>query len=210
MKLKVYTTDGGKSKETNFDIPELKGDKGLKALKQVILAHGANQRQGNASTKTRAEVRGSGKKPWRQKGTGLARAGSRRSPIWRGGGITFGPRPRDYTQKINKKMKDLAFQRAIFERAVDGDINVIEQFEVKEPKTRILNSIIGKIAPQGRVLIVDDNFSDSAKLAARNIERLAVTEADTVNALDFALYDKIIFSKKGIDKVLFRVQGETS
>ena len=105
MKLEVYTTDGGNSKKKEFAIPELEGDKGLYALKQIILAYQANQRQGCASTKTRAEVRGSGKKPWRQKGTGMARAGSRRSPIWRGGGITFGPRPRDYSQRLNKKMK---------------------------------------------------------------------------------------------------------
>ena len=103
-------------------------------------------------------------------------------------------------------MKSLAFQRAVFDRATDGDLNVIEQIEVSEPKTRLLNAIIGKIAPEGSVLVVDDNFSDPAKLAARNIGRVAITEADTVNAFDFTQYDKIIISSKGIEKVLFRVQ----
>ncbi len=210
MKLEVYTTDGGNSKKKEFAIPVLEGDKGLYALKQIILAYQANQRLGCASTKTRAEVRGSGKKPWRQKGTGMARAGSRRSPIWRGGGITFGPHPRDYSQRINKKMKALAFQRAVYDRATDGDVNVIEHIEISEPKTKLFNAIIGKIAPQGSVLVVDDNFSDPAKLAARNIERVAITEADTVNAFDFTQYDKIIISSKGIEKVLFRVQKDKS
>ena len=206
MKLKVYTSDGGNSKKKEFAIPEFEGDKGLYALKQTVIAYQANQRLGCASTKTRGEVRGSGKKPWRQKGTGMARAGSRRSPIWRGGGITFGPRIRDYSQQINKKMKTLAFQRAIFDRVVDGDVGVIERIEISEPKTKLLNGIIEKIAPQGSVLVVDDNFSDPAKLAARNIERVAITEADSVNAFDFTHYDKIILSTKGIEKVLIRVQ----
>lgn len=206
MKLKVYTSDGGNSKKKEFAIPEFEGDKGLYALKQTVIAYQANQRLGCASTKTRGEVRGSGKKPWRQKGTGMARAGSRRSPIWRGGGITFGPRIRDYSQQINKKVKTLAFQRAIFDRVVDGDVGVIERIEISEPKTKLLNGIIEKIAPQGSVLVVDDNFSDPAKLAARNIERVAITEADSVNAFDFTHYDKIILSTKGIEKVLIRVQ----
>ena len=206
MKLKVYTSDGGNSKKKEFAIPEFEGDKGLYALKQTVIAYQANQRLGCASTKTRGEVRGSGKKPWRQKGTGMARAGSRRSPIWRGGGITFGPRIRDYSQQINKKVKTLAFQRAIFDRVVDGDVGVIERIEISEPKTKLLNGIIEKIAPQGSVLVVDDNFSDPAKLAERNIERVAITEADTVNAFDFTHYDKIILSTKGIEKVLIRVQ----
>ena len=103
-------------------------------------------------------------------------------------------------------MKTLAFQRAIFDRVVDGDVGVIERIEISEPKTKLLNGIIEKIAPQGSVLVVDDNFSDPAKLAARNIERVAITEADTVNAFDFTHYDKIILSTKGIEKVLIRVQ----
>ena len=107
-------------------------------------------------------------------------------------------------------MKDLAFQRAVFDRATDGDVNVIEHIKISEPKTKIFNAIVGKIAPQGSVRVVDDNFSDPAKLAARNIERVAITEADTVNAFDFTQYDKIIISSKGIEKVLFRVQKDKS
>jgi len=209
MKLNVYTADGTKRTNKNFDVPEFEGAKGRQALRQVLIAVQANKRQGNAHTKTRDEVSGTGRKPWRQKGTGMARAGSRRSPIWRGGGITFGPRNRDYRQKINKKMKNIALRRIVFDRASAGDIDVIESWEVKEPKTRIINSVIERIAPVGKVLIVDDNWSDNTLLAARNIGRVSVIDAATVSALDLSLYDKIIVSRKGMEKVLSRAARET-
>ena len=118
MKLTVFSSDGKTSSEKDFaDIPTFEGDRGLQAVKEVIVAINANNRQGTHSTKTRGEVRGGGKKPWRQKGTGRARAGSIRSPLWVGGGVVFGPKPRDYSKKINAKVKQLAFSRALFDRA---------------------------------------------------------------------------------------------
>ena len=210
MKLKVYTADGLKSSNSNFGISEHEGVSGRRAIRQVLLAVQSNKRQGNAHTKTRAEVSGSGKKPWRQKGTGMARHGSRRSPIWRGGGVAFGPRKRDFNQKINKKMKNLALSRVIFDRASAGDIIVIENWEVNEPKTRIINSVISHIVPEGKVLIVDDKWSDNTLLAARNIGRVSILEAATVGVLDFSLYNKIIISRQGMDKVLARTAGGSS
>ena len=209
MKLNVYIADGSKSANKEFSIPEFEGAKGRQALRQVLLAVQANKRQGNAHTKTRDEVSGTGRKPWRQKGTGMARASSRRSPIFRGGGITFGPRNRDYRQKINRKMKNIALRRIVFDRASAGDIDVIESWEVKEPKTRIINSVIERIAPVGKVLIVDDNWSDNTLLAARNIGRVSVIDAATVSALDLSLYDKIIVSRKGMEIVLSRAARDT-
>ena len=126
MKLKVFSADGTTSSEKDFTLPTFEGDKGLQAVKEVIVAINANNRQGTHSTKTRGEVRGGGKKPWRQKGTGRARAGSIRSPLWSGGGVVFGPKPRDYSKKINAKVKALAFSRALFDRASAGDIAVID------------------------------------------------------------------------------------
>ena len=112
MKLTVFNSDGTTSSEKDFaGLPVFEGDKGLQAVKEVIVAINANNRQGTHSTKTRGEVRGGGKKPWRQKGTGRARAGSIRSPLWGGGGVVFGPKPRDYSKKINGKVKTLAFSR---------------------------------------------------------------------------------------------------
>ena len=123
MKFKIYSPDGATSREAEFDIPAFEGDKGVQAVKEVVVAHQANARLGTHSTKRRGEVRGGGKKPWRQKGTGRARAGSTRSPLWPGGGVVFGPKPRDYTKKINAKVRALAFSRALFDRAVAGDID---------------------------------------------------------------------------------------
>src|ERR1043166_413063 len=148
MKLQVFKSDGTSSTEKDFGIPVFEGDKGLQAVKEVIVAINANNRQGTHSTKTRGEVRGGGKKPWRQKGTGRARAGSIRSPLWSGGGVVFGPKPRDYSKKINAKVKALAFSRALFDRASAGELAVIEAFDSKVSKTKAFNSIVGRIAPK--------------------------------------------------------------
>src|SRR5712672_531425 len=148
MKLQVFKSDGTSSTEKDFGIPTFEGDKGLQAVKEVIVAINANNRQGTHSTKTRGEVRGGGKKPWRQKGTGRARAGSIRSPLWGGGGVVFGPKPRDYSKKINSRVKALAFSRALFDRASAGEISVIEAFVAEPPKTKIVNQVVGRIAPK--------------------------------------------------------------
>ncbi|MFW6218338.1 MAG: 50S ribosomal protein L4 [Verrucomicrobiota bacterium] len=212
MKLKVFTADGSQSEERDFpQFPELEGDKGVAALRQVVLAQQANKRQGNASTKTRSEVRGSGKKLFRQKGMGTARQGSRRVPHQRHGGIAHGPKPRDYSQKINRKMKTLAMQRALFERASAGGISVIEAFEVKEPKTKLFNQVLTAVLPErGKVLIIDDAFETNAALAARNIEGVSLSEAGNLSVLDLVRYRQILVSSKGIETILARANGGES
>ncbi len=210
MKLRYYKPDGESDGKKEFNIPEFEGDKGVQALRQVILACQTNRRQGNASTKLRSEVQGSGKKPYRQKGTGSARAGSRRSPIWRGGGIVHGPRPKDYNHKINKKMRTLAFGRALFERANEGDVEVIQKFEVAEAKTRNFNALLNKILPDGNVLMVDDAFNDSIIMAARNISRVLMTDAATLSSFDLCLFDKILVTQSGIETVLTRANSTSS
>jgi large subunit ribosomal protein L4 len=208
MKLKVYSADGKTSREQDFaDIPQFEGDKGVQALKEVIVAINANARLGTHSTKTRGEVSGGGKKPWRQKGTGRARAGSIRSPLWVGGGVVFGPKPRDYSKKINSQVKALAFSRALFERAVAGEIDVIEAWTVAQPKTKLINEVVARIAPEGKILLVDDTFAPAAAQAARNIERVSLQEAAKLNSKDLAQYKRIIVSTKGLEKILARVNG---
>jgi large subunit ribosomal protein L4 len=207
MKLKVFSTDGGSATEKDFALPEFEGEKGIQALKQVILAIQANQRQGNACTKTRAEVAGTGKKPFRQKGLGIARQGSRRGPQHYKGGVAFGPRPRDYSQAINKKMRTLALGRALFERVQSGEVAVIEKWELADRKTKIFNGLLERIAPEGSVLVVDDSWSDQTILAARNLARVDINEASDVNALDVSRYDHIIVSEKGIERIITRLQG---
>ena len=208
MKLTVFSSDGKTSSEQDFaNIPTFEGDKGLQAVKEVIVAINANNRQGTHSTKTRGEVRGGGKKPWRQKGTGRARAGSIRSPLWVGGGVVFGPKPRDYSKKINAKVKQLAFSRALFDRATAGELAVIEAFDTKVTKTKVVNEVVGRIAPKGRVLLVDAPFAAVTARASRNIERLTLQDASKLNTLDLAQYVKIIVSSKALETILARIKG---
>ena len=211
MKLTVFNSDGTSSSEKDFaGLPVFEGDKGLQAVKEVIVAINANNRQGTHSTKTRGEVRGGGRKPWRQKGTGRARAGSIRSPLWGGGGVVFGPKPRDYSKKINGKVKQLAFSRALFDRAVAGEIAVIEAFAAPAAKTKLMNQVVTRIAPKGRVLLVDAPFAAETTRASRNIERVSLQEAAKLNTLDLAQYKKIIVSAKALEAIIARVTGGTN
>lgn len=207
MKIKVFSADGSSSSDKDFPIPQFEGDKGLQALKQVILSVQANQRQGTVSTKTRSTVHGTGKKPFRQKGTGTARQGSKVAPQHYHGSVAHGPQPRDFSQRINKKMRTVALSRALFDRAIDGEVSVIEKWEVKDLKTRLFNELLGKIAPGGKVLVLDDSWSDQNVLAARNIQRLDLNEASDVNAFDLSRYDQVIVSEKGLERLLARMNG---
>ena len=209
MKLTIFSSDGTTSREEDFaGLPVFEGDKGRQALKEVIVAIRANKRQGTHSTKTRGEVRGGGKKPWKQKGTGRARAGSTRSPLWGGGGVVFGPKPRDYSKKINARVKSLAFQRAVFERASVGEIAVIDGFSVSPVKTKVVNQVVGRIAPKGRVLLVDAPFAANTSRAARNLGRVSMQDATQLNAWDLAQYRKIIVSSKALETIIARAKGD--
>jgi large subunit ribosomal protein L4 len=207
MNFKIYSADGTTTREADFAIPAFEGDKGVQAVKEVVVAHQANARLGTHSTKRRGEVRGGGKKPWRQKGTGRARAGSIRSPLWPGGGVVFGPKPRDYTKKINAKVKALAFSRALFDRATAGDIDVIENFEVNPVKTKVIYQVLTRVAPKGKVLIVDDPFAPEMRRAARNLARITLQEAIKLNTLDLCQYRKIVVSTKALEKIIARASA---
>ena len=211
MELEVYNSDGSKAGKKKFSIPVLEENEGIDALLRVLKSHRNNLRQGNACAKTRSEVRGTGKKPWRQKGTGRARHGSLRSPIWRGGGVTHGPRPRDYRVKLNKKLRRLAFSRALFDSASEGYLSVIEEFSVSDHKTKSFSEFITKIYTQGeKVLIVQDDVNRNLVLAARNIPKVTVTEAATLNSFDLVAYKHVLVSEKGMEKIINRanIEGE--
>ena len=210
MKLKIFTPDATQSREADFNFPTFEGTKGLQAVKEVVVAHRANARLGTHSTKTRGEVRGGGKKPWAQKGTGRARAGSNRSPLWSGGGVVFGPKPRDYSKKINGKVKALAFNRALFDRVSAGDVSVIETFTAKDAKAKVMNLVIGRIAPKGKVLIVDAPFTTEATRAARNLKRVTLQEASKLNTLDLVTFSWIVVSSKALEKIIARANGAQS
>jgi large subunit ribosomal protein L4 len=211
MKLKTFKSDGSSSGEKEFAVPSFEGDRGIQAIKEVVTAIRANKRFGTASTKTRAEVRGGGKKPFRQKGTGMARQGSSRSPLHSGGGVAMGPKPRDYSKKVNKKVKSLAFQRALFDRAVDGSLVVIKEFKVAEPKTKLFIEVIKQVVPtRGSILIVDNNFEDPVILASRNIAALDTEDAAYLNTLQLSLYGTIVITEAALATLMQRMEADNS
>jgi large subunit ribosomal protein L4 len=209
MKLRVFTPDGTSSSERDFPIAQFEGDQGEKALKQVLLAYMANKRLGTVNTLTNQFVHGTGKKPFNQKGTGVARQGARNRPQHYHGSKAHGPHPRDFTQRMSKTVKRLALGRALFERAAEGQIYVIERFEVAEPKTRQMVKLMANIdATARKILIVDDAWTDSIILSSRNLARIYMVEASDINALDLANYDRIVVSETGIQTIIARLNGE--
>lgn len=209
MKLKVYTKDGSSFAEQEFEnIPEFEADKGLFALKETIVAYQANARQGNASTLDYGHVSGTCRKPFKQKGGGRSRHGTMKSPIHRGGAVVFGPQPRDWSKKINRKVKLLAFARALFDKCSDGGLCVIEAFEAPERKTKAVAKVLSNIKPDGKVLLIDDIFADDFVLASRNLERVNFCESAILSALELVQFDSVIVSRKGLDTVLARINKD--
>lgn len=211
MNLKTFNSDGSSSGEKDFALPVFEGDKGLQAVKEVITAIRANKRLGTASSKNRTAVRGGGRKPFRQKGTGLARQGTRRSPLMVGGAVAMGPKPRDYSKKVNKKVKALAFQRALFDRVVDESLVVIDEFKVAEPKTKLFVEVLKQIAPQrGSILIVDAEFDDKVVLACRNVAAVDLEEAAFVNTFQLSLFGTIVITEAALEILMQRMEAENS
>lgn len=209
MKLKVYTKDGSSFTEQDFEnIPQFEEDKGLFALKETLVAYQANARQGNASTLDYGHVSGTCRKPFKQKGGGRSRHGTMKSPIFRGGAVVFGPSPRDWSKKINRKVRVLAFARALFDKCSEGGLNVIEAFEAPERKTKAVVKVLSNIKPEGKVLLVDDVFADDFILASRNIERANFCESAVLSALELVQFDNIIVSRKGLDTMLARINKD--
>jgi large subunit ribosomal protein L4 len=207
VKLKFYSSDFSSCSES--DIPgfmPLEGDKGVVALKQYLVALGANLRQGNACTKDRGDVSGTGKKPYRQKGTGMARQGSKRSPIWAGGGVVFGPKPRDYSQKINRRVKRLALMRALSDKAIEGDLAVVDKLICDGgPKTKKINAILERAFKNGSILFVDDSFDANFVLASRNIERVFMIDGHSLNAFDVVRHKNIVLSEDALKTMVTRL-----
>jgi len=156
----------------------------------------ANQRQGNHSTKTKGLVSGGGKKPWKQKGTGRARAGSIRSPLWRTGGIVFGPQPRDYSYNLPKKVKRLALMTAFYRKLADGEVVVIDNFAIEKPKTKEMKEILKNLGLTGKsILIVLPEKDNSVVLSARNIPSVSVTRSADLNTYDVIVHNVLLMTK---------------
>jgi large subunit ribosomal protein L4 len=206
MKLPVINITGAAQGEVEFaDELLIKGGKGSQAVHDAVVAFMANQRLGTAKTKQMGEVAGTGKKPWKQKGTGRARAGSFQSPLWRGGAITFGPQPRDYSKKINKQTKSLAFRKALSERLLAGDVVVLDELKLDGPKTKGFVAVLAKVAPKASALVVAESIDNNLKLASRNLSEVQVEPADSVNVYELLRFDKIVATKAALAKLQERV-----
>jgi len=192
-----------------FDLADnlLVYDKGSQALHDAIVAYQANQRQGSASTLCKGEVAGSNKKPWKQKGTGRARAGYRQSPIWRGGGVAFGPKPRSYNKKVLKKVARLAFRRAFSEKVAAGQVVILDSLKLSSAKTRELAAVVKTLAGTKGTLFVMDQVGDNMALASRNIPKVEVTSSQTVNTYQIMRYPLIVLTKEGVEGLEGRLKG---
>ena len=199
-KVSVYKTDGTEAGKMTLKDGVFGVAVNEAVMHQVVVAQLANKRQGTQSTLTRAEVSGGGIKPYRQKGTGRARAGSSRSPVWTKGGVVFAMKPRDYSQKVNKKMRKLAIQSALSMKVSDKDIIVLENLALEEPKTKLMAGIL-KALDVKKALIVTSAKDDSVVRASGNIQGIKTSTADSVNVYDLISYDKLIITKEAVKKV---------
>jgi large subunit ribosomal protein L4 len=180
---------------------------GTQALHETVVAYQANRRAGTHSTKTKATVAGSGKKPWRQKGTGNARAGYASSPVWRGGGVVFGPHPRDYSKKTNKSVKQLALRKAISSRVNAGEVYLIEPISLSKPRTKDLLAKLGdNLEKKTTALLIIEAPDQNLYLASRNHPHLVTVTGDLVNAEQLLLCDKIFITEGALSKLSTRLQ----
>ena len=204
MKLDVYKIDGSKSGETVTLDENIFGiEPNNHVLYLSVKAHLANKRQGTHKTKERNEVRGGGRKPWKQKGRGTARAGTTRSPLWVGGGTIFGPKPRDYSQSLNKKVKKLARKSALSSKAKAEQILVVEDFNFENPKTKEFSTVIKSLNLEGKkiLLLTSENLENVYK-SGRNITKVNILEANNASTYDLVNNQVLVLQKGALDKIV--------
>ena len=206
--MKIDLIDSGKKKvgdvELDPSIFETEVKKGL--LHDMVVSQMASRRAGTKSTKFRHEVRGGGAKPWAQKGTGRARAGSKRSPIFRGGGVIFAPKPRDYSFKLPKKARAAALRCALSAKAADNAIMIIDKFELAEPKTKHAISALSALGLTGNALVVLDDSNKNVELAFRNIPSVKLIHATGVNVYDLLSVEHVVMTEKSLDAIQGRLK----
>lgn len=200
-KVPVYNMEGNQVGEIDLNDAIFGTEVNEPLLHQAVVAYEANKRQGTVSTKTRTEVRGGGRKPWRQKGTGRARHGSTRSPIWVGGGVTFGPKPRDFRQGLPKKVRRAALRSALSAKVNTGDIIVLDNLSLTEAKTKVMAGVLEKLGATDTTLIVTEERDQNVMLSTRNLPGVALTQAAGLNAYDVLKHRKLVITKDGVAKV---------
>lgn len=204
--LEIFDLKGKSIDKITLDALFVDGDVNKNVVYQAVLMYQAGMREGTAATKTRGEVSGGGKKPWKQKGTGQARHGSRRSPIWRGGGVTFGPHPRDYSYSIPDQLKRRAVVEVMKEKVHNGKLTMVNQLELEAPKTRIVVGIMDTFKLEKPLFLVEEK-TDKLLLASRNIQHVAVKTAQEVNAYDVVSHKECVMTKGAYTSLLKRLKS---
>ncbi|MFA5334672.1 MAG: 50S ribosomal protein L4 [Candidatus Omnitrophota bacterium] len=197
--LEIYNIKGQPAGKFELDKKVFDGKVNEAILHQVVRMYEANQRQGTADTKTRSEVRGGGKKPWKQKGTGRARAGTSRSPLWRGGGKIFGPHPRDYSYSVPKSVRKLALVSSLNAKVNDNDMIVLDDLKLEKAKTKEFVAVLEKIKAEKKPMIVLDKKDESVVRASRNIRSLILRDYKTLNAYEILKQKKVVITQKALE-----------
>lgn len=207
--VKILDITGKEAGDYTIDASVLEAEKGEQAVKDTVVAFLAGLRAGTACTKSRGMVRGGGAKPWRQKGTGRARAGSSRNPIWRGGGTVFGPQAnRNYTKKVNKKVRRLALARVFTEKLASGDVIVVDNAKLDAPKTKGAINFLNAINAGDDALIVVEDYDVNMFLGTQNLPRVEVLTAEVVNVYQILVFKKIVITKSALEMIEKRLKGE--
>lgn len=206
MKLIVKDCQGKEAGEVEVSFPVIENGKGSQALHDTVVAHLANRRRGTACTKTMGEVAGTGKKPWRQKGTGRARAGSFRSPLWAGGGVVFGPKPRDFGKRVSQATRLLALRKALSERLKAGDVVVVDELRVEAPKTKQFLAVLKALELKGTTLVVQEGENRNLRLASRNVPGVEVATGRELNAYQVLKCDRLLFTRPALVAVEGRLK----
>jgi len=208
MKLSIKDAQGKSQGELEVKFSLVENGKGTQAVHDTVVAYQAAQRMGTACTKNVGEVAGTNKKPWRQKGTGRARAGSFQSPLWRGGGVVFGPKPRDFSKKVSRKTRQLALRKAISERLRAGDVVLVDDLKLGSPKTKEIKGVLSALELKGSALIVAQGTDKNLTLASRNIPNVSIATSDSLNTYDVLRPDKLVFTRGAFEQLESRLGKE--
>ena len=198
--VKVFTMSGSEVGSIELNDSIFAVEVITHVMHQAVVQYLANKRQGTQSALTRAEVRGGGRKPWRQKGTGRARQGSTRSPQWTGGGVVFAPKPRDYSFKLNKKVKRLALKSALTTKVNDGKFVVVDEINLPEMKTKEMVKVLNNLNVNKSLVVLED-ANEKAVVAARNIPTVKTASVSTINVYDILKYDSVVVTKAAVEKI---------
>ena len=209
MKLTIKDIKGNNQGELDVQFSLVEDGRGTQAVHDTVVAYQAAQRSGTACTKTMGDVNGTGKKPWRQKGTGRARAGSFASPLWRGGGVVFGPKPRDFAKKVSRSTKQLALRKALSARLQANEVVLVDGLKLASAKTREFTGVLAALqVDAGTTLVVSEGSDKNLTLAARNVPNVFLTTSEGLNTYEVLRADKLVFTRSAFEQVQARLNKE--